>query len=61
MENYMPMVNGVSFRCECGCNVFHKPDSSRPDVFRCNSCGAQWIGVEKLPPTPCESEAKPRE
>ncbi len=41
LKNFMVnMINegGRSFYCRCGGNVFHKPDSARPSVYRCNSC-----------------------
>lgn len=34
-------VNGKSFRCECGCNVFRK---SADDRYICNSCNAAYLG-----------------
>lgn len=43
-ENFMPKVDGQSFRCECGCNVFQKPYRTRPEVFQCNGCGERYIG-----------------
>jgi hypothetical protein len=39
LENFTLRIQGKSQRCSCGCNVFHKPDKTRPDIFRCNSCG----------------------
>lgn len=39
----MPMINGRSFRCECGCNVFRHPEGE-PLVFVCNSCSARFRG-----------------
>lgn len=43
-EQFMPKINGVSFRCDCGCNVFRKrvSDLSR---YVCNSCQAVFVGV----------------
>jgi hypothetical protein len=38
LENFMLKIGGKSYRCKCGCNVFHKPDDRRPDIYRCNSC-----------------------
>jgi predicted SprT family Zn-dependent metalloprotease len=32
-----------SFRCECGCNVFHKRENE-PERYICNSCDAEYIG-----------------
>ena len=31
-------VAGKRFFCDCGCNVFHNPDSEKPDIYRCNAC-----------------------
>jgi len=38
---FMIKLEGKPFRCECSCNVFSKPDKSRPDLYQCNSC-EQW-------------------
>ena len=46
-EQFMPRVNGKSWHCECGCNVFHKPDGE-PDVFECNACGAWFTDKEEV-------------
>lgn len=35
-------VGGHSFFCQCGCNVFHKPDRTDLDVYQCNSCGTRY-------------------
>jgi hypothetical protein len=40
-EQVMPKVNGVSFRCRCGCNVFTKVDELR---YSCNGCEALYLG-----------------
>lgn len=42
-ENVMIFLGGSkrSFRCACGCNVFHK-DGERHYI--CNSCGARYRG-----------------
>lgn len=42
VENFMPMVGGVPFRCSCGCNVFHKPDRRFPEIYECNACTTQY-------------------
>jgi len=44
LEQFMPKVDGKPFRCECGCNVFHKPDKTDLELFKCNSCGLQYRG-----------------
>lgn len=31
-------VRGKTFSCECGCNVFNKPDPKRRELYECNSC-----------------------
>lgn len=44
-RDYMVRIGGKSFHCDCGCNVFRKPEpGTRPHLFQCNSCGARWIG-----------------
>lgn len=47
--NILLKILGKSFRCECGCNVFHHPqnetDGSMDDeIFKCNSCNLVYIG-----------------
>ena len=39
-------VNGVPFRCDCGCNVFQLWQP--PHRYTCNSCGAHWVGEGRL-------------
>lgn len=44
-RDYVVRIDGKLFRCECGCNVFRKPDPEhKPKLFCCNSCGAHWVG-----------------
>lgn len=38
LENFMLRIGGKPYRCECGCNVFHKPDNKRLDLYECNGC-----------------------
>ncbi len=45
IENFMPRVGGKAFRCECGCNVFHKPDRKHPEIYECNGCEARYEGA----------------
>jgi len=45
LENFMPRVGGKSFRCECGCNLFHKPDKMHQEIYECNGCGARYESV----------------
>ena len=44
IENFMPRIDGKTFRCACGCNVFHKPDRKRPEVYQCNGCDVRYVG-----------------
>jgi hypothetical protein len=39
----MVYLNGskVSFRCDCGCNVFSKAGGK----YYCNGCNSAWIGI----------------
>lgn len=45
--NKMVYVDGskVSFRCSCGCNVFHHP-AEKPAAYECNACGAWYTGED---------------
>jgi hypothetical protein len=45
VHNVMVHLPGskVSFRCECGCNVFHKKDKD-DNKFICNACFAVYTG-----------------
>lgn len=38
LHNFILKVGGKSYRCDCGCNVFHKPDRKRLDLYQCNAC-----------------------
>lgn len=40
MDNHMLTVGGKSFRCECGCNVFHK--GKYKGLWICNGCGTEY-------------------
>ena len=44
LENFMISINGKNFACSCGCNVFHKPDNTRLEIYKCNSCGHEYSG-----------------
>lgn len=39
LANFTLNLDGKKYRCVCGCNVFHKPDKEKPEIYRCNSCG----------------------
>lgn len=56
------IVGGKSFYCDneipaqygaedgrthdCGCNIFHHPDEEDLKRYKCNSCGAEYVGDE---------------
>lgn len=42
-----PGAGDKHFRCMCGLNVFHKPDSRRPNLFKCNGCGQKINGDDE--------------
>lgn len=42
-KDVVPRINGQSFRCDCGCNVFRHPEGE-PLVFVCNACGDRYRG-----------------
>jgi hypothetical protein len=46
----MPKVGGVSFRCDCGCNVFTEYEALH---YRCNSCRATFKGETAETAEPC--------
>lgn len=48
----MPYVNGISFRCDCGGNVFttKNPDASDPPntvKCQCNSCRSFYVETDE--------------
>jgi hypothetical protein len=43
-KDFMLTVGGKPYRCLCGCNVFHKPDASNPNIYECNACEQQFEG-----------------
>lgn len=37
----MPIINGQSFHCKCGCNLFtQSPDG----IYHCNACPLEYSG-----------------
>jgi len=42
IENFILRIGGRPYRCQCGCNVFHKPDRSHLDLYECNACKQQF-------------------
>ena len=42
LHNFMLKLDGKSFRCECGCNVFHKPDRKHLEIYECNGCALRF-------------------
>jgi len=45
LNEFMVRIGGKSYRCGCGCNVFHKPDKDDLDLYECNACGQQFEAV----------------
>ncbi len=45
-SNIMVKIDGKVFRCDCGCNVFHKP-AYEMYIYECNACAAWYKGVSK--------------
>lgn len=46
IRNVMPKIGGISFRCDCGCNVF---ESLGDYKYRCNSCRMTYTGEPESP------------
>jgi hypothetical protein len=45
VPNVMPKINGKSFRCDCGCNVFCQTSETEIEIrYTCNACGDRWVG-----------------
>ena len=42
LEQSTIRINGSLFRCSCGCNVFHKPDDTLLELYKCNACGVEY-------------------
>lgn len=42
IENFVLKIKGTAFRCTCGCNVFHKPDLTRLERYKCNACDFEF-------------------
>ena len=40
----MVKINGKSFGCNCGCNVFHHPENEANNIYECNACGEWYEG-----------------
>ena len=40
-KDFMPKIDGKSFRCECGCNIFRKSNIV-VGKYKCNACGATY-------------------
>lgn len=41
--SYFLSSRGKPFRCECGCNLFHKPKERPEDRYECNACEAWYF------------------
>lgn len=44
LHEFLLKSEGKSFRCSCGCNVFHKPDRTKLNIYQCNACEACYEG-----------------
>lgn len=44
IENFTIRINGRLFKCNCGCNVFHKPDRKHLNIYECNACKTRFEG-----------------
>jgi len=42
LENFTLKIQGKPFRCDCFCNVFHKPDKQNLYLYKCNRCGSEF-------------------
>ena len=36
-------VEGKSYFCKCGCNVFHHPNKRNLNLYACNACNQRFI------------------
>jgi hypothetical protein len=43
-HDVMPQINGKSFHCDCGCNVFRRELNS--PRYKCNACEDQYVSGE---------------
>jgi hypothetical protein len=43
-RDVMLQIEGKSFRCECGCNVFRKELNGT--LYKCNACGSLYNGED---------------
>lgn len=41
-KNFTIKLKGKPFRCDCKCNVFHKPNKENLNQYKCNSCGTVY-------------------
>lgn len=46
LENFMVKKDGKPFHCQCGGNVFTKPDSTDLSLYQCNGCDLQYRSEE---------------
>jgi hypothetical protein len=42
LHNFTLKMEGKPFRCQCGCNVFHKPNKNKLTLYQCNACETQF-------------------
>lgn len=43
-EDVIVKIDGKSFRCACGANVFHHPNGDDKSIYKCNACGEMYRG-----------------
>lgn len=42
LANFTMKIKGKPFYCQCGCNVFHKPDKGNLERYKCNCCDVEF-------------------
>lgn len=45
LHEFTLKVNRKRFFCDCGCNVFHKPNKDIDDLFQCNACDQKFTAT----------------
>jgi hypothetical protein len=42
VEEFTLKIKGKPFFCHCKCNVFHQPDNTNSELYKCNCCGSEF-------------------
>ncbi len=42
LHEFVLRIKGSKFTCKCGCNVFHKPDKTNLNKYKCNACDMEY-------------------